>query len=89
MNVPRVALPLAVRVSTLVDVVVEGLKLAVTPEGSPEAERLTDPVKPFSGVTVMVLVLLRPRRMLSVLGEAESEKSATTGAFTVSVRVVV
>ena len=77
------------KVSTLVDVVVEGLKFAVVPDGSPEADRLTDPVKPFTGVTVMVLVLLRPCRMLRVLGDAESEKSATAGAFTVSVRVVV
>ena len=89
LNVPRVAVPLAARVSTLVDVVLEGLKLAVTPEGSPDAERLTEPVKPFSGVTVMVLVLLRPRRMLRLAGDAEREKSATAGAFTVSEIVVV
>jgi hypothetical protein len=87
--VPRVAVVLAARVNTLVDVVLEGLKVAVTPEGSPDADRLTDPLKPFSGVTVMVLVLLVPCLMLSVAGEAASEKSATAGAFTVKVRVVV
>jgi hypothetical protein len=54
------AVRLAASVNTLVDVVLEGLKLAVTPEGSPEADKLTDPVKPFRGVTVMVLVLLLP-----------------------------
>ena len=86
---PRVAVVLAARVNTLVDVVLEGLKVAVTPEGSPDADRLTDPLKAFSGVTVMVLVLLVPCLMLRVAGEAESEKSATAGAFTVSVRVVV
>ena len=86
---PRVAIVLAARVNTLVDVVLEGLKVAVTPEGSPDADRLTDPLKPFSGVTVMVLVLLVPCLMFRVAGEAESEKSATAGAFTVSVRVVV
>ena len=86
---PRVAIVLAARVNTLVDVVLEGLKVAVTPDGSPDADRLTDPLKPFSGVTVMVLVLLVPCLMLSVAGEAASEKSATAGAFTVSVRVVV
>ena len=86
---PRVAVVLAARVNTLVEVVLEGLKVAVTPEGRPDADRLTDPLKPFSGVTVMVLVLLVPCLMLRVAGEAESEKSATAGAFTVSVRVVV
>jgi hypothetical protein len=69
--------------------VLEGLKVAVTPEGRPDADRLTDPLKPFSGVTVMVLVLLVPCLMLRVAGEAESEKSATAGAVTVSVRAVV
>src|SRR5215475_6370684 len=89
LTLPRVAMPPATRDTKLVDVVLEGLKLAVTPEGSPDADRFTEPVKPFSGVTVMVLVLLRPRRMLRAAGDAESEKSGTTGAFTVRVRVVV
>ena len=86
---PRVAVLLAARVNTLVDVVLEGLKVAVTPEGNPDADRLTDPLKPFSGVTVMVLVLLLPCRMLRLVGDADSEKSGTTGAFTESVRLVV
>lgn len=37
-----------------------GLNEAVTPLGSPEAEKLTVPVKPLLGFTVMVLVLLLP-----------------------------
>jgi hypothetical protein len=89
LTLPGVAVPAAARDSTLVDVVLEGLKLAVTPEESPDADRFTEPVKPFSGVTVMVLVLLRPCRMLMAEGDAESENSGTTGAFTVRVRVVV
>jgi hypothetical protein len=64
---------LAVSVRTLVEVVGFVLKLAVTPAGRPEAERLTDPVKPLMGVTVIVLLPLVPCVMESEEGEAESE----------------
>jgi hypothetical protein len=70
-----VAVELAVRVRTLVEVVGLVPKLAVTPAGRPEAERLTDPVNPFSGLTVIVLLPLLPCVMLRDVGEAESEKS--------------
>ena len=59
-TVPRVALLLAVRVSVLVFVVLVGLNAAVTPAGRPEAERLTLPVNPLIGLTVLVLVPLPP-----------------------------
>jgi hypothetical protein len=88
-TVPRAVVLLAARVNTLVDVVLAGLKLAVTPEGSPEADRPTDPLKPFRGATVIVAVLLAPSLMFKVVGEAESEKSGAAATFTVSVRVVV
>ena len=55
-DVPTVAVALAVKVRVLLPVVLEGLKVAVTPAGRPEADKLTLPVKPFSGLTVMVLV---------------------------------
>lgn len=74
--VPVVAVLLAVSVNTLLEVVGLVPKLAVTPEGRPEAERLTDPVKPFRSVTEMVLLPLLPWVTLNELGEAESEKSA-------------
>lgn len=45
--VPVVAVLLAVNVSTLLEVVGLTPNDAVTPLGRPEAERLTDPVKPF------------------------------------------
>ena len=54
--VPVVAVPLAVSVKVLVFVVLGGLNDAVTPLGKPEADRLTLPLKPFCGVTAMVLV---------------------------------
>ena len=59
-NVPVVAPLLAVSVNVLVLVVLLGLSVAVTALGWPEADRLTLPVKPFSGLTVIVLVVPVP-----------------------------
>ena len=58
--VPVVAVPVAVSVRVLVLAVEAGLNDAVTPEGRPEADKLTLPVKPFCGATVMVLVPVAP-----------------------------
>ena len=73
-TVPIVAVLLAVSVSVLVLVVLAGLNDAVTPLGRPEAAKLTLPVKPFCGVTVMVLVPLAPCTIVTLLGAAESWK---------------
>jgi hypothetical protein len=56
--VPVVAMALAVKVKVLVLVLEAGLGLnaAVTPLGSPDAERATLPAKPFNGVMVITLV---------------------------------
>jgi hypothetical protein len=59
-NVPVVAPLLAVSVSVLVPGVLMGLSVAVTPLGWPEADKLTLPLKPFCGLTVIVLVPLFP-----------------------------
>jgi hypothetical protein len=86
--VPAVAEPLAVSVSTLVVVVLVGLKDAVTPLGRPEAVKFTVPVKPFVGVTVIVLV--PPARVgviVRLLGAADRVKFG--GPVTVRVMVVV
>jgi len=45
--VPGGAVPLLASVTVLLPVVLAGLNEAVTPLGKPDAERLTDPVKPF------------------------------------------
>jgi hypothetical protein len=71
-TVPGVAVLLAVNVSVLVLVVLLGLKDAVTPLGKPDADKLTLPLKPFCGVTVIVLVPLAPCAIVTLLGEAES-----------------
>ena len=55
-----VAVLLAVSVRVLVVVAEAGLKVAVTPLDRPDADKLTLPVKPFSGATLMVLEPLDP-----------------------------
>ena len=58
--VPVVAVLVAVRVIVLEPLAGFGLKDAVTPVGSPEADKLTLLVKPLCGVTVTLLVPLDP-----------------------------
>ena len=70
-NVPVAAVLLAASVNALVLAVLLGLNDAVTPLGKPDADKLTLPLKPFCGVTVMLLVPLEPWTTLRVLGEAE------------------
>ncbi len=68
--VPVVAAALAVNVSVLDVVVGFRLKAAVTPLGRPDAARLTLPLNPFAGFTVIALVPLLPCTTLNVLGVA-------------------
>ncbi len=72
--VPVAAVLLAVSVNVLVLAVLLGLNDAVTPLGRPDADKLTLPLKPFCGVTVMVLTPLAPCVMLRLLGDAERVK---------------
>lgn len=58
--VPVVAAPVAVSVMVLEPVVGFGLNDAVTPVGSPEADKLTLLVNPLCGVTVTLLVPVAP-----------------------------
>ena len=71
-KVPRVAALLDVSVSVLELVVFVGLNDAVTPPGRPEAERLTLPLNPFSGLTVIVVVPFAPCTTFMLLADAES-----------------
>jgi hypothetical protein len=57
---PALAVLLAVSVNTLEPAVGFVAKLAVTPLGKPVADRVTEPVNPYAGVTVMLSVLLLP-----------------------------
>jgi len=87
-TVPGVAVPPAVSVNVLVPFVLVGLKEAVTPPGKPDADKLTLPLKPFCGVTVIVLVPLAPCEIVTLLGEAERAKFAGAAAVTVRETVV-
>src|SRR6266852_5665366 len=69
--VPMMAVLPAVSVKVLVPVVLAGLKAAVTPFRRPQADNLTVPANPFSGVSVIVLVPLAPWAMLRLVGEAD------------------
>ena len=71
-TVPVVAVLLAVNVSVLVVEVLLGLNDAVTPLGRPDADKLTLPLKPFCGVTVMVVAPLVPCTIVKLFGDAES-----------------
>jgi hypothetical protein len=70
-TVPMVAVLLAVNVSVLVVVAGFGLNEAVTPLDSPDADKLTGPLKPACGVIVIVLVPLAPWAMLMLVGDVE------------------
>ena len=73
--VPVVAVLLAVRVRTLVDVVGFVPKVAVTPAGSPEADNVTLAEKPSTGLTVIVVVPPAPPCVMVTLpGEADRLK---------------
>jgi hypothetical protein len=69
--VPVVAVLLAVSVNVLVVVVGFVLNDAVTPLGRPEADKVTLPLKPFCGVTVIVFVPAVPCVIVKLLGDAE------------------
>jgi len=58
--VPVIAVLLAVNVKVLVEVAGLGLNTAVTPLGTPVADKLTLLAKPFDGVMVIVLVPALP-----------------------------
>ena len=85
MTAPVVAVLLAVKVKVLVLVVLLGLKDAVTPFGSPEAVKLTLPLKPFNRFTLIVLVPMAPCARLKLLGDAERVKSGVRAVFVVTV----
>jgi len=85
---PVVAVLLAVNASVLL-VALVGLKEAVTPDGTPDAENATLPLNPFCGATVTVLVPVPPCTTLTLLGEADSVKLGTGAALTVRDTLVV
>lgn len=86
--VPVAAVALAVRVTTLEEVAGVGLKLAVTPVGRPDADRVTFPVKPLMGEIVTVLEPLLPCTTVNEVGLEDKEKFFAAGV-TVKLMVIV
>jgi hypothetical protein len=68
-ELPSAAPAVALNVSVVVRVAAAGLKVAVTPEGRPETEKVTMPLKPVCGATVMVLTPLPPWGTLRLAGD--------------------
>jgi hypothetical protein len=72
--VPAAAELLAVKVSVLLLVVLDGLNEAVTPLGKPDADKATLPLKPLRSLTEIVLVAVPPWVTLTLPGESDNEK---------------
>lgn len=83
-EVPLVAVALAVKVSVLVVLVGFGENPAVTPLGKPVAFKLTLPLNPFTGTTVIWLVAVLPCATLTELGLAVRLKSGVATTLTVT-----
>jgi hypothetical protein len=77
--VPVAAVALAVRVKVLEVVAGFGLKLAVTPAGSPEADIVTFPLKPLIGLIVIVLEPLLACTTVNEVGFEDNEKFFADG----------
>jgi len=90
--VPVVAVLEAEKVTVLVPApgaaILAGTKLAVTPDGSPDVERVTAELNPPDGVTVRPTGAVAPRTTLAADGAAVSAR-AGAGAVTVRATVVV
>lgn len=82
-EVPVAAVLLAASVRT------DEAKDAVTPEGRPDAVKLTVPLKPPTGVTAMVDLPLEPCVIDTLLGDVDRLKSGATVAETLRLTVVV
>jgi hypothetical protein len=75
--VPVVTALLAARVNVLDDVAGLVPKDALTPLGRPDTDSTMLPLKPFSGITVIVLDALAPCEIFKLFGEAERVKLGT------------
>ena len=77
--VPVAAVEVAVKVTELVDVVGLVPKVALTPAGKAEVDKVTLPVNPPEGVTVIVLLPLVPWVTVRLAGDADSVKFGEDG----------
>ena len=68
---------------------VAGLNAAAAPAGRPDAEKLTEPVKPFLSVTLTTSVPLLPGATITVADAGARVKPGTAADVTVNVMPVV
>jgi hypothetical protein len=80
--VPAAMVSVVGTAALVVGVTVEGLKVQLAPDGSPEQAKLTVELKPSTGVTVSVTVPWPPDCTVSDVGDAEREKPGAVAAFT-------
>ena len=62
-------------------VMLEGVRVHDSPEGDTELVKVTVPVNPLIGATVIVEVAAAPTRTLAVVGLAVTEKSGTATLY--------
>ena len=86
-NEPLAAVTPTLIVSVLLLVVDCDENEAVTPLGSPDTERLTEPVKPPEAPTEIVMTLEEAGSTFNVQGEAEREKTSRDGGASASIRL--
>jgi len=65
-----------------------GLKLSLALDGRPDVPKVTVPLKPFCGVTAIVLAPLLPWVTVTLPGDADRLKFGWAAAFTVRLTVV-
>lgn len=87
--VPEATVLPAVKLTLLVVLVLKGLKLAVTPAGNPEADRLTLPLNPLVPVTLIISAALEPAVTVSgpVEERLKSGVSTVTAMFVEATRL--
>jgi len=73
-DVPFVAVELAVKVRVLLALAGLGTKLAMTPLGNPEADKVTLPLKPLDGEIVIALEPAVPCTTVKLFGLADNAK---------------
>src|SRR3984957_5166152 len=71
LDAPAAAALLAEKVSVMAPDALAAPNAAVTPGGSPEAARVTAPLKPFSAAMLMVLLIEPPGATLTFVGVAD------------------
>lgn len=89
LDAPAAAALVAVKVSVLVPDALAAPNAAVTPAGNPDAARVTVPLKPFCGATLMVLLTEPPGATITFAGVAERLNAAVVVMVSVSREVLV